>query len=196
MARASLLRAASRILAALGESEGALIGGLAVSAHGYVRATRDVDILVAIPLDEARRRLSARGIASRIRRRDFFEGDFPVLKGYAGSVPFDIVSQLVPLEADRVQSLEIGTLTLRIVDFETLARLKLKAGSPKDLWDLAMLILMDPARRPSTFDLAASNPELAERLRSYVDDPRAQREAAERALDVPRRRTPARKKHK
>jgi hypothetical protein len=159
-----------------------------------VRATRDVDVLVSIPLDEARRRLSARGITSRIHRGDFFEGEFPVLKGHSGPVPFDIVSQLVPLEPDRIQSVDIGNLRLRVVDFETLARLKLKAGSPKDLWDLAILLLMDPGRQARAFELAAASPDLAERLRAYVDDPRARREALDRLQEQARR--PSKKKHK
>lgn len=196
MAQASLLRAASRLLEMLGDTECAVIGGLAVSAHGYVRATRDVDILVTIPLDEARRRLSARGVSSRIRRGDFLEGDFPVLKGSLGRVPFDIVPQIVPLEPDRIQSVKVGGLTLRIVDFDTLARLKLKAGSPKDLWDLAILINLDPRRRERAFELAAVSLALTEQLRSYADDPRAKREALERARDVRTSTTPRRKKHK
>lgn len=194
MAQISLLRAASRLLGALGESESALIGGLAVSAYGYVRATRDVDVLVSIPLDEARRRLSAHGIASRIRRGDLLEGEFPVLKGHFSQVPFDIVSQLVPLEPERIQSVDIGTLRLRVVDFETLARLKLKAGSPKDLWDLAILLLMDPKRQARAFELAEASPELAAQLRAYIEDRRARKEALERAQEQ-RRRT-LRKKHK
>ncbi|MGH9333586.1 MAG: hypothetical protein ACRD21_07545, partial [Vicinamibacteria bacterium] len=109
---------------ALSDPESALIGGLAVSAHGYVRATRDVDVLVAISLEEARRRLASRGIEARIRRGDFFEGDFPVLKGTVGGVPFDVVSRLVPFEAARACTVDAAGLELRVVDLETLARLK------------------------------------------------------------------------
>jgi len=196
MARVSLLRAARRLLDALSDPESAVIGGLAVSAHGYVRATRDVDILVAISLEEARRRLTSRGIEARIRRGDFFEGDFPVLKGTVGGVPFDIVSRLVPFEAARGYSVRAAALELRVVDLETLARLKLKAASPKDLWDLAILVHLNPEARERILELASHHPELNERFRSYVDDPRARREALERAKDVTKPVTPRKKKHK
>ncbi len=49
--------------------EGALMGGLAVSAWGYFRATRDVDLLIAVAdWSEAERRLVAAGFQmSRVR---------------------------------------------------------------------------------------------------------------------------------
>ncbi len=196
MARVSLLRAASRLLESLSDPDSALIGGLAVSAHGYIRATRDVDILVAIPLEEARLRLSAHGIASRVRRGDFFEGDFPVLKGSLGRVPFDIVSRLVPFEAARAHTVVTGVLNLRVVDLETLARLKLKAASPKDLWDLAILVHLNQRTRHRILEIASQYPQQAERLRSFVEDPRARREAHERARDLREGNRGRKKKHK
>ena len=168
-----------------------------MSAQGYVRATRDVDILVTIP---------PRGGAGAAREAWSLCEDSPgrffrrrlsgVLKGSIDEIPFDILPQIVPLEADRVQSIQIGTLLLRVVDFDTLARLKLTAGSPKDLWDLAILVNMEPERRERTLQLAATIPLLAEQVRSYIDDPRARREAVERARDVRGPARPRKKKHR
>jgi hypothetical protein len=197
MARASLLRAASRLLEFLSDPESAVIGGLAVSAHGYIRATRDVDILVSIPLEEARRRLSARGITASLRRGDFIEGEFPVLKGSIDRIPFDIVSRLVPFEPGRAHELAAGRFHLRVVDLETLARLKLKAAAPKDLWDLAVLAHLNPVARSRILELASyHDPELSERFRSFLEDPRAKSEARERARDLEPSRRPRKKKHK
>ncbi|MGH9463404.1 MAG: hypothetical protein ACRD1X_19550 [Vicinamibacteria bacterium] len=188
MAAQRLARAASRLMRMIGEDDCALAGGLAVSAHGYVRATRDVDIIVAVPLEEARRRLSAHGLEMRLLRGDIFEGDFPCLKGVIDGVPFDVLPPLVPIEPDRTVLLDLHPLRLRVVDFDTLTRLKLKAGSPKDLWDIAILANLRPDRRERALRLAAHDPALVERLISFIDDPRARREASERAAE-PRRIT-------
>ena len=45
-------------------------------------------------------------------------------------------------------------------------------------------------------ELASHHPELNERFRSYVDDPRARREALERAKDVSKPVKLRKKKHK
>jgi hypothetical protein len=167
----------------IGETDCALAGGLAVSAHGYVRATKDVDIIVAVPLDEARRRLSANGLETRLLRGDVFEGDFPCLKGMIDGVPFDVLPPLVPVEPDRTVLLDLHPIRLRVVDFDTLTRLKLKAGSPKDLWDVAILANLRRERRKRAIQLATHDPALVERLLSFLDDPRAKREARERAAE-------------
>jgi hypothetical protein len=54
-------RVAVRLARLLGP-DCAIVGGMAVNAHGYLRATRDVDVMVLVPLAEARRRLSAAGV--------------------------------------------------------------------------------------------------------------------------------------
>jgi len=181
-----LLRAAGRLLGMLGDEESAVVGGLAVSAHGYVRATRDVDILVSLPLAEARRRLAAHGVKTQLLRGDVLEGGFACLTGALGGVPFDILPPLVPLEAERTVQLDVGRISLRVVDFDTLARLKLKAGSPKDLWDLAILVHPAPRRRGGVLELAAHVPEVLERLKALLEDPRAKREARDRLVEEKR----------
>ena len=46
---ARFVRVARRIAEALGPEECLLAGGLAVMAYGFVRATRDVDLLTRLP---------------------------------------------------------------------------------------------------------------------------------------------------
>jgi hypothetical protein len=87
---------AVRLVRIIGESESVVAGGLAVNAHGDLRATRDVDIVACLPLAEARRRLAARGIRTWLVRGDVLEGDFPCLKGALSGVPFDVLPAWCP----------------------------------------------------------------------------------------------------
>ena len=160
------------------------MGGLAVNAHGYVRATRDVDLIVSISLDDARRRLEEHGVRTTLFRGDVFEGDFSCLKGLVGGVPFDVLPPLVPLERERLIVLDLHGFSLPVVDFETLARLKLRAGGPKDLLDLAVLVNLRPERRQRTLEMAAYDPQLQSRLVSFIDDPHVRRQVAERTLEA------------
>jgi hypothetical protein len=176
-------RAAARLVRLLGE-ECAIAGGLAVNAHGYVRATRDVDLIVSIPLDDARRRLEKGGVRTTLFRGDVIEGGFHCLKGSLGGVPFDVLPPLVPIERERLIVLDLHGLSLPVVDFETLARLKLRAGGPKDLLDLAVLVNLRPERRRRTLELAAADPQLQGRLVAFIDDPRVKRQVAETKLEA------------
>jgi hypothetical protein len=187
-------RVAARLVRILGE-DCAIAGGLAVNAHGYVRATRDVDLLVSTTLDTARRRLEAHAVRTVLFRGDVPEGDFPCLKGVLGGVPFDVLPPLVPIERERLIVLELHGLSLPVVDFETLVRLKLKAGGPKDLLDLAVLVTVRPERRARCLELAAHDPELQRRLSSFIENPRVKREAAERAIEATLQEKPRRKDH-
>jgi len=180
----SFTQVAVRLVRIIGESECAVAGGLAVNAHGYVRATKDIDIVVSLPLAEARRRLAARGVKTTLFRGDVLEGDFSCLKGALSGVPFDVIPPLVPIEPERAVRIELHRQVLPIVDFETLTRLKLKAGSPKDLLDIAMLAIIRPQRRERVLQLAAYDPDMRARLLSFLDDPRLKRDARERALEV------------
>ncbi len=183
MAAKRFTQVAVRLVRIIGEGECVVAGGLAVNAHGYVRATKDVDFIVSIPLAEAQRRLAARGVKTTLLRGNILEGDFSCLKGALSGVAFDVLPPLVPVEPERTVRLELHHQVLPIVDFETLTRLKLKAGSPKDLLDIAMLANLQPARRERVLQLAAYDPDLRTRLLSFIDDPRVQRDAREQAME-------------
>jgi hypothetical protein len=195
------IRAARRLLDAIGE-QAALAGGLAVNAHGFARATRDVDVVTSIPLAEARARLSRIGIDATLHKGDPLEGDFPCLRGVIGvgartakgtpGVPFDVLPELVPITAAVIS---VQGESLRIVDADTLIRLKLKAGSVKDLYDVAILTCLQPALRGRAEALAAADPSVHQRLADMLDDPRTKAQANEirrqdRAVDRFARRRP------
>lgn len=70
-------REVSRLMAEAGIA-GAVIGGVAVVLHGYVRTTTDVDILVDPPLERMRDVLAAHGFVYDNERREFVKNGIPV----------------------------------------------------------------------------------------------------------------------
>jgi hypothetical protein len=172
---------ALEVARSLDPAECLVIGGLAVMAHGFVRATRDVDLLTRLPLTEARRRLADSGVETRMLKGDFFEGGFSCLQGALGGVPFDVLPELVPIHWELATPL-LGTAQapLRLVALVDLLALKLKAQGPKDLMDAAMLVLLHPETRESTRELAVAY-GVADKLDMWLTDPRLARQAKDEA---------------
>jgi hypothetical protein len=157
---------------------------MAVNAYGFLRATRDVDIMVNLPLAEARRRLEHHGVTTTLFRGDVQDGEFSCLRGLLGragpaAVPFDILPSLVPLDPAVFVEVEVAGQSLAIVDLLRLLRLKLRAGGVKDLYDIAILVSLSPEFRKDVDRLAAARPLERERLRAMFDDPRTQAAVAE-----------------
>jgi hypothetical protein len=174
--RPDLEQVALRLVRVLGADECMLVGGLAVGAHGYVRATADVDLIVKASLESVRSRLKGDGIAASLHRGDPTEGDFPCLKGTLDGVPFDIMPPLVPLDWQRAVRVPIRPdVTLPIVDLEGLIRLKLRAQGPRDLLDVAALV----RRHPEELQAARETSEaygVADKLEVWLNDPRLEAE--------------------
>jgi hypothetical protein len=173
MTSSSLEAVALQVAAALGEREYLLVGGLAVAAHGYVRATMDVDFVVP-DLEVARKRLRERSLSFEVSR-----GEFTCIRGTIGDVRFDVLPPIVPIRWERAIAVSLGEgVSIRVVDLEGLIRLKLKAGGPKDLMDVAALVLRHPEQDERAQEIA-----LAYRVRGELDtwlrDPRLKSELAE-----------------
>lgn len=190
MATADFAAAAAQLQEILGP-DCAIVGGLAVNAYGYVRATRDIDILVRMPLDQAQKLLDDRGVGTKRFKGDPLAGDFSCLKGVIPAPPsgtdsdpvlFDIVPELVPLQPERLVSISVHGHALRVVDIETLIRLKLRAGGPKDLYDIGILANLNPDARQAALEHCAHKPRLLARVKGYLDDPRVASAAAEMQL--------------
>lgn len=135
-----------------------VIGGVAIGFHGYIRATKDVDIVPA-PDPQNLERLARvlRGLDAEIEAaEEFEEGELPnpldadalglggnwVLRTRLGR--FDIMqwigedalwAKLSPAAIDA----DIGDLRIRVVSYEDLVALKEAAGRPEDLTDLHRL---------------------------------------------------------
>ncbi len=190
---AAFERVALRLAEVIGDADCALAGGLAVMAHGFVRATRDVDLVTRRRLSEARESLSAEGIEVRLLRGNPLDGDFSCLKGTLGGIPFDVLPELVPVNWSATVPLIRGRrATLNLIGLEDLLRLKFKAQGPKDLMDAAMLILLHPDVRERARGLAASF-GTEERLDHWLEDRRLIVSAREEAA---RDRRPRRRPHK
>jgi len=190
-----LAEIAMRLVRVLGADECVLVGGLAVAAHGYVRATGDIDLIVKASLESARARLARNGVAARLHRGDPTEGDFPCLKGIVAGVPFDIMPPLVPLDWQRAIRVSIRPdVTLPIVDLEGLIRLKLRAQGPRDLLDVAALVRRHPEELPAAREMSEAY-GVADELEVWLNDPRLEAEAEAPARRPRRKRaTPRRGK--
>jgi hypothetical protein len=185
-----LERVALLLAEVLGQ-DGVLVGGLAVGAHGYVRATDDVDFVARIALAEVRQRLRGRGIASAVRRGDPTEGGFDCLRGVIDGVRFDVMPPLVQLDWERAIEVPMTRRDrLRVVDLDGLIRLKLRAQGPRDLMDVAALALAHPDCLERARDAARAYGAL-DRLDLWLADPRLQ---AEMKAAGRRRRAGARRK--
>jgi len=182
---AALKRVALRLTEILGEDSCMVIGAIAVAAHGYPRATADVDLVARIPLAEARKRLSARGVKSVLKQGDLLEGGFPCVKGILDGVGFDVLPPLVPIEwANGVDVPLGGGDKLKVVDLRTLIHMKLRAGGPQDVLDVVMLLQRRPEHLSRARELATAY-RVADRLESFMNDPRIKAKAPQ----------PARRRH-
>ena len=137
-----------------------VVGGIAVVAHGYGRVTFDLDLVLHLQPDNvvrAFRALNTLGYLPRVpvtaeqfadeenRRRWIRERGMTVLNLYSDSqrtTPIDVfVAEPFDFDVTYVRSIEqpCGGGPFRVVDIETLIRMKEAAGRPKDLDDVAHL---------------------------------------------------------
>lgn len=141
-----------------------VVGGLAVNAHGYGRATADIDLVVRLAPDVIRNAfgaletlgfrprvpVTAEGFSDpRQRARWIAEKGMTVLNFYSdvhSETPVDVfVTE--PFDFDEeyqgalVEEIAAG-VPVRIVRLATLLRLKRDAGRPQDLADIAELGLL------------------------------------------------------
>jgi hypothetical protein len=174
--RPDLRKAAVHLAQLLGPEDCLLVGGMAVGAYGYVRATKDVDFVVRLKLDEVRAQLERQGIRVTLTRGDPLEGDFPCIKGMLDGVPFDVMPALVPLDWGRAVQMPMGRgVTLQVINLEGLIRLKVRAQGPRDLLDVAALVLRHPEHLHLARELGAAY-RVADKLEIWLRDPRLRAE--------------------
>lgn len=141
-----LIRVARRLADILGEGTG-LAGGLSVAAWGEIRATRDVDFVTLRPLLEVEGVLRSAGIAFSVRRGDPLGQDLPwVIAGELDGASFQVFA---PRGGRGFKTVNVSPAndqgsSIPVVDLPDLLRLKLEAGGPKDLWDVARLVRRHP----------------------------------------------------
>jgi len=91
---------------------------------------------------------------------------------------FDILPEVVPLQWDHALSLSFGGMVLRIIDLDGLLRLKLRAGGPLDLMDVANLLLQHPDHIARARE-AATAYRLEDKLDMWLNDPRTRSKVEE-----------------
>jgi hypothetical protein len=163
---------AARLASVLPEPN-ALVGALAVAAHGYVRATEDIDFACPVDPKKIREVLAKAGIESRIRRGDILDGDISsVVHGTLEGIRFDVIFPPVPIYWDRTVTLPLARGSrLRVVDLDTLIRLKLRASGPQDLIDVVHLVRLHPEIEEKALAVSESY-GVRERLEAWLADPR------------------------
>lgn len=151
-----------RIFRALNEAEVryVVVGGLAAVLHGHARFTLDVDLVVDLEPEAARRAvdaLSELGLEPRVPvpARDFVDAEtrarwirdkgMRVFSFWSPEDPMLVVDLFVehPIELSELwaQSREatLGSTSVRIASIPHLIQLKREAGRPKDLEDIRRL---------------------------------------------------------
>lgn len=157
------LRSVEAVVAALNAAEVRylIVGGLAVNAHGYLRATRDLDLVIQLESDNLRRGLeclfeigyrlaipvSVEDFADAAKREAWrVEKGMIVLKLWSDDhrrtpvdvfvyEPFDFYKEF---EKACLSELQPGIFA-RIVSLEALIEMKLVANRPHDLMDIEEL---------------------------------------------------------
>ncbi len=128
--------------------EYALIGGYALAAHGLVRFTEDIDLLVDPSVDNSRRWIVALSrLPDGAARTLAAEPDvFASQKSYAVRINDEITVDVLPAAAGlswealraHVQTIDLEGVRLRVLSLEGL--LKTKSGArPKDQMDAAAI---------------------------------------------------------
>jgi hypothetical protein len=150
-----------RIFAALQrhEVEYLTIGGVAVNAHGHVRNTRDVDVLIEWSAENMRRLAAALGdldaklfgVDADLHEvdprdpEDLLKGGNFTLRTVAGGLDLFDPAEIPggrPYEEMRPRAVEavVEGVSIRAVGFDDLIRLKRESGRDRDLEDVATLL--------------------------------------------------------
>jgi len=143
------------------------IGGVAVNAHGHVRNTRDVDILIEWTPQNMRRLAAALealdaklfGVDAELLDvdprdpDDLYSGGNFTLRTSAGGLDLFDPSEIPggrPYEEMRLRAVEaiVQGIRVRAVGFDDLIRLKRESGRDRDLEDVATLLAAHRAERP------------------------------------------------
>jgi hypothetical protein len=122
-----------------------VFGAQAVALHGVPRTTQDIDVtlLCEAPPGKIVEALARHGIRTRIDDPTFIAQTRVIPALHRSGWPLDVVLGAAGLEAviaEDAVTMRVGALRLPVVTIEHLLVLKILAGRPQDLADLASLI--------------------------------------------------------
>ncbi len=161
-----------RVLEALNRAQVRYLvaGGVAVVLHGYLRTTADLDLVVQLEPDNARRALQALGalgyrprapvpaeqFADTGTREEWIrDKNLEVFSLWSDENPALEVDLFVrePFDFDEAynsaREIRLKTTTARVVPRRLLIEMKKLAGRPRDLEDVAALEQLDPESDPT-----------------------------------------------
>ena len=123
-----------------------LIGGYAVSYHGYIRATGDMDIWIAIHPDNAHKIvavLKVFGFDHPELNEDLFLHENKILRMGVPPVRLEIVTSISGVQFDECYQARVVDILdgveVSLIDLENLKKNKRASGRPKDLVDFQKL---------------------------------------------------------
>ncbi len=127
-----------------------IIGGYSVAFHGYPRYTKDIDLLIAVAEDNAKKLvqvINEFGFASlQLKEEDFLEEGMIIQLGMEPN-RIDIICGIKGFHFDffyeKREEFQNGDLVLKFIDVEGLKLTKKLAGRRRDLADLEELGLLD-----------------------------------------------------
>jgi predicted nucleotidyltransferase len=123
-----------------------LIGGYAVSIHGYVRATNDIDFAVASHAENARNIVAALtefGFGSSGISVELFTRDRNVVRMGVPPGKIEILNYLegpgFDAAYERRKTVEVENISINVIGLEDLCANKSAVGRPQDLVDVDKL---------------------------------------------------------
>lgn len=123
-----------------------LIGGYAVSYHGYIRATGDMDIWIAIHPENAHKIVSVLkvfGFDHPELNEDLFLHENKILRMGVPPVRLEITTSISGVQFDECYQARVvdmlDDIEVSLIDLENLKKNKRASGRPKDLVDFQKL---------------------------------------------------------
>ena len=123
-----------------------VIGGYAVSIHGYPRSTKDMDICIEMSEENAQkmvRVIEDFGFGSlHLTESDFLSKNFITQLGY-DPLRIDILNDLDGVTFEEAwqnrKIVNISGVEINFIGYNELLKVKEKAGRPQDIADISML---------------------------------------------------------
>lgn len=130
-----------------------VIGGYAVSIHGYPRSTKDMDICIEMGEENAARMVRVIkdfGFDSlNVTEADFLEKNFITQLGYE-PLRIDILNDLDGVAFEEAwknrKVVDISGVNINFIGYSELLKVKAKAGRPQDIADISMLMKRNKLR--------------------------------------------------
>ena len=124
------------------EVEYLVIGGYAVSIHGYPRSTKDFDMCIKMSGENASKMVQVIkdfGFASlKLTKEDFLKRNFITQLGHE-PVRIDILNDLDGVPFEEAWLMDFEDAKINFIGYYELLKVKEKAGRPQDIADVSKL---------------------------------------------------------